>query len=163
MNNYIIREMNPDESEILKEMLYQAIFQPDETKLVSKAIIKQPELSIYIENWGKKDDICFVAVIDGKIIGAVWTRILSEEIKGFGNIDNEIPELSISLYKEYRNQGIGSDLMKHMLNKLKKCVYKQVSLSVQKENYAVKMYQKVGFKIFKETEEEYLMIHKLNS
>lgn len=163
MNNYIIREMNPNESEILKEMLYQAIFQPDETKLVSKAIIKQPELSIYIENWGKKDDICFVALVDDKIIGAVWTRIFLEEIKGFGNIDNETPELSISLYKEYRNQGIGTDLMIYILNKLKKCGYKQVSLSVQKENYAVKMYQNVGFKIFKETEEEYLMIHKLNS
>lgn len=81
--------MNVDESEILKDMLYEAIFQPDESKLVLKEIIKQPELSVYIDNWGQKDDLCFVAVINEKIIGAVWTRILDGEFKGFGNIDNK--------------------------------------------------------------------------
>lgn len=51
--------------------------------------------------------------------------------------------------------------MKCMLNSLKDRGYEQTSLAVQKENYAVKMYQTVGFKIVKESEEEYLMIHNL--
>ena len=52
-------------------------------------------------------------------------------------------------------------MMKKMINILKEKKYEKVSLSVQKNNYAVKLYKKLGFKIFKETEEEYIMIKKL--
>lgn len=51
--------------------------------------------------------------------------------------------------------------MKKMLAELKACGYKQASLAVQKQNYAVKMYQKVGFQIMDENEEEYIMVCQL--
>ncbi len=162
MNNYIIREIKSNEVGILKDMLYEAIYQPDETNLLPRDVIYQPELSIFIDNWGKADDLCFVAEINGKIIGAVWTRILNGVVKGFGNIDEKTPEFAIALYKEYRNKGIGTSLMRHMLYNLKARGYKQASLSVQKENYAVKMYKNIGFKIIEEREEEYLMIKNLS-
>ncbi|GHT75982.1 hypothetical protein AGMMS50262_12950 [Bacteroidia bacterium] len=38
--------------------------------------------------------------------------------------------------------------------------YKQISLSVDKANYAVKMYQKFGFEIVKENEKDYIMLLK---
>lgn len=161
MDNYLIREMKPNEVNILKDMLYEAIFQPDKTNLLPREVIEQPELSIYIDNWGQLDDVCLVAEVDGKIVGAVWTRILAGEIKGYGNIDDCTPEFAISLYKEYRNRGIGTDLMKLMLQRLKALGYKQASLSVQKENYAVKMYESVGFQIIAVLQEEYLMVHNL--
>ena len=56
-------------------------------------------------------------------------------------IDDTTPSLSISLLKEYRNLGIGTELMKQILLTLKEREYKQVSLSVQKINYAVSMYK----------------------
>lgn len=154
--------MKSNEVGILKDMLYEAIYQPDETNLLSRDVIYQPELSVFIDNWGKADDLCLVAEINGKIIGAVWTRILNGVVKGFGNIDEKTPEFAIALYKEYRNKGIGTSLMRHMLHNLKARGYKQASLSVQKENYAVKMYKNVGFKIIEEHEEEYLMIKNLS-
>ena len=95
-----------------------------------------------------------MAEVDGKIIGAVWVRIMND----YGHIDDETPSLAISLYKEYRGFGIGSVMMKEILALLKTHGYKQVSLSVQKTNYAAKMYLKVGFKIVRENEEEYIMI-----
>ena len=51
--------------------------------------------------------------------------------------------------------------MLEMVDYLKNKGYKQCSLAVQKANYAVKMYQRVGFEIIKEKEEEYLMVLKL--
>lgn len=48
-----------------------------------------------------------------------------------------------------------------MLTKLKLEGYKQASLSVQKMNYAVCMYRKIGFEIVDENDEEYIMICKL--
>lgn len=38
-------------------MLYEAIFQPDEDNLLPREVIKQPEIGIYIDNWGKP--VCF--------------------------------------------------------------------------------------------------------
>jgi acetyltransferase, GNAT family len=68
---------------------------------------------------------------------------------------------AISVLKEYRGLGIGSKLMKQILKALKEQGYKQVSLSVQKENYAVDMYKKVGFRILNENKEDYIMISTL--
>ena len=79
----------------------------------------------------------------------------------YGHVDDETPSLAISLYKEYRGLGIGTAMMKEILALLKSHGYKQVSLSVQKANYAAKMYQKIGFEIVRESEEEYIMVNYL--
>lgn len=102
----------------------------------------------------KKDDMGLVADIDTKVVGAVWVRIMND----YGHVNNRTPSFAISLYKEYRGLGIGTSLMKEMLCKLKQRGYKQASLAVQKENYAVKLYKKVGFEITDENQEEYIMI-----
>ena len=63
----------------------------------------------------------------------------------------------ISLYKEYRGRGIGTRMMREMLSLLKEKGFRKASLAVQKANYAVKMYQKVGFVTVDENDEEYIM------
>ncbi len=151
---YIIREMKHDEYQLLDDFLYEAIFQRDEKQLLPKKVIKEPSLKIYTENWGKDHDYCLFAELDKCVIGAVWVRI----IDGFGHIDGTVPEFAISLYKEYRGLGIGTELMKKMLQLLKEKGYKKTSLAVQKDNYALKLYQKVGFRIVGENEQEYIMI-----
>ena len=79
----------------------------------------------------------------------------------YGHVDDETPSFAISLFKEYRGQGIGTRLMLMMLDLLKEKGYKRASLAVQKANYAVRMYKKVGFEIVDENEEEYIMVCKL--
>lgn len=78
-----------------------------------------------------------------------------------GNVDDDTPSFAISLYKEYRGQGIGSQLMVKMLELLKWHGYERASLAVQKANYAVKMYENVGFKTVEENDEEYIMVCEL--
>ena len=158
---YVIREINENEISLLKDFCYEAIFQRDEHNLVSRDVLEQPELRIYYENFGRPDDLCLVCEVDGRPVGAVWTRILDGEVKGFGNIDSRTPEFGISLYKEYRNRGLGTRLMKAMLKLLREHGYQRVSLAVQKDNYAVNMYKKVGFFIEKELEQEFLMMCNL--
>ena len=112
----------------------------------------------YITDFGKKkDDIGLVAEVDKKVVGAVWVRIMDD----YGHIDNDTPSFAISLCKDYRGFGIGTDLMKEMLRILKDGGYKQASLAVQKANYAVRMYQKTGFEIVDENGEEYIMLCRL--
>ncbi len=155
--DYQIRKIRESEYSILSDFLYEAIFIPKGMEKPPRSIIEQSELQVYIADFGKADDWCLVAEMKGKIIGAVWVRIMND----YGHIDNETPSLAISLYNEYRHLGIGTALMKAILQLLKEKGYKQISLSVQKENYAVNMYRKIGFKIVSETDEEYIMLCEL--
>lgn len=156
--NYSIRELRQDENKVLDTFLYEAIFIPEGVSAPSKDIINQPELQVYVKDFGEnKGDLCLVVETNNEIVGAVWVRIMND----YGHIDDETPSFAISLLKEYRNYGIGTELMKQMLMKLKMQGYKQASLAVQKMNYAVSMYQKVGFEIVDENDEEYIMICRL--
>lgn len=155
---YVIREMSEKEYKLLNDFLYEAIFIPEGMKPPKRDIINEPELQVYIENFGsKKDDLCFVAEVEHKVVGAVWVR----EMHDYGHIGEGIPSFAISLYKEYRGHGIGTTLMERMLKELKTRGYKKASLSVQKMNYAARMYQKMGFEIIEENEEEYIMAYQL--
>lgn len=155
---YIIRKIENNEIYLLDDFLYEAIFIPDGVKAPPREIINQPDLQVYVENFGKRDyDICFVAQVGEKIVGAVWVRNMND----YGHIAQGIPSFAISLYKEYRNFGIGTALMEKMLKELRARGYKKASLAVQKANYAVKMYKKVGFEIYDENDEEYIMVCKL--
>ena len=152
---YTIRKMTVLVYPLLSDFLYEAIFIPDGIKPPPRDIIASPELQIYIERFGtSKDDFALVAEIERKIVGAVWVRIMND----YGHIDDETPSLAISLHKEYRGKGMGSNMMKEMLSLLKTHGYKRVSLSVQKANYASEMYRKIGFEIIKENGDEWIML-----
>ena len=160
MADYIIRELKPSEHPVLEDFLYEAIFQRDETKPAPRDIIKHPSLQVYIEDFGQKaHDYCLCAQVGEKIVGAVWVRV----INGFGRVDNETPEFAISLYKEYRGKGIGTAMMRAMLELLAGNGYEKTSLAVQKDNYALRMYEHVGFKIVTEKEEEFIMEYRFRS
>ena len=155
MEQTAIREIRSEEIPLLNDFLYEAIFIPEGVSAPPRSIIENENLQVYVRDFGTKaDDRCLVAEVDGKVIGAIWTRIMND----YGHIADGIPSLAISLYKDYRHQGIGTELLREMLQLLRLDGYPQVSLSVQKANYAFRMYLKAGFKVLKETEEEYLMV-----
>lgn len=155
---YTIRRIREEEYPVLEDFLYEAIFVPEGASALPRTIIEMPELQVYLTDFGKRPaDIGLVVEVDHKIAGAVWVRIMND----YGHVDEETPSFAISLYKEYRGFGIGTALMREMLRVLKEEGYKQASLAVQKENYAYRMYKKVGFEICDENEEEYIMVCKL--
>lgn len=155
--DYRIREIRQAEYPILDEFLYEAIFIPDGVEAPPKSIVGKPELQVYVSDFGKKDDCCLVAEVNGTIVGAVWTRIMND----YGHVDDTTPSFAIALYKDFRGQGIGTALMEEMLVLLRERGYKKASLSVQKDNYAYRLYLKVGFTVVEQNEEEYIMVHDL--
>jgi ribosomal protein S18 acetylase RimI-like enzyme len=155
---FVIRDMDKLEYRLLEKFLYEAIFVPEGAAPPPGDIIKNPDLQVYIDSFGDKEgDLAVVAEVDNKIVGAAWTRIMND----YGHIDDETPSIAISLYKEYRGHGIGTAMMKEILVRLKSRGYRKTSLSVQKANYAVRMYLKLGFEIVDENEEEYIMVCNL--
>lgn len=93
---YQIRKITVSEYPILADFLYEAIFIPKGMDKPPKSIIEQPELQIYIEDFGKADDLCLVAETKEKIVGAVWTRIMND----YGHIDDETPSFAISYIRD---------------------------------------------------------------
>lgn len=156
--DYTVRKITDKEYPMLEDFLYEAIFIPQGAEPPPRSIINNAGLQVYVKDFGKyPDDRCLVAEAGEKIIGAVWVRIMDD----YGHVDDKTPSLAISLYKDYRGHGIGTALMLKMLGILRESGYKKASLAVQKANYAVKMYRKVGFKIIGESDEEYIMVCNL--
>ncbi len=158
--NYRIREIYSHEIPLLEDFLYEAIFIPEDVTPPPKSIVKKDDLQVYIKDFGlSTDDKCLVAEANGKIVGAIWSRIMND----YGHISDDTPSLAISLYKEYRKKGIGTEMLHRMMELLKNEGYKNVSLSVHKDNYASRMYLKAGFSILRENDEEYIMVNNFNT
>ena len=154
----IIRKLGIEEISLLKDFLYEAIFIPEGVQPPARDIVERSELRVYYEGFGSGPaDHCLAAEVDGRVVGAVWTRIMND----YGHVGDGIPSFAISLLPEYRGQGIGTRLMREMLSLLKEKGYRQASLAVQKANYAVRMYKNVGFEIIDENQEEYIMACRL--
>ena len=157
-NDIMIRKLYPEEADLLRDFLYEAIFIPEGVEPPTRDIVERPELRIYYDDFGTGPaDHCLVAEAAGRVVGAAWVRIMND----YGHVDDETPSFAISLIPEYRGRGIGTRLMKEMLTMLKDCGFKQTSLAVQKANYAVRMYKEVGFKIIDENDEEFIMVCEL--
>ena len=154
----VFRGPRERETGLLKDFLYEAIFIPEGVEAPDRSITDLPELALYYEGFGQgRADHCIFAEVEGNVVGAVWSRIMPD----YGHVDDDTPSLAISLYKEYRGKGIGTELLRRMLFLLKEKGYRQVSLAVQKANYAVKMYRKAGFQTVDENDQEYIMVCRL--
>ena len=153
--NTIIRKIRPEEHNLLREFLYQAIYLPEGMEPPPRSIIDLPELQVYVTDFGTQPgDHCLVAEVERKVIGTAWCRIMED----YGHIDNDTPSLAISLLPEYRGQGTGTQLLNALLLLLRENGYQRASLSVQKENPALRLYQRAGFRILAEKGTEYLML-----
>jgi ribosomal protein S18 acetylase RimI-like enzyme len=162
MSKLEIRVIKKEEYPVLEDFLYNAIFLPPDAEPPHREIIFQPEIYVYVKEFGGKDDCGVVAEQDGQIIGAAWTRI----IPAYGHIDNETPELAISVLPDFRGSGTGSKMMQSLFDLLRERGYRQTSLSVQKDNPAVRFYERLGYEITGErldhaNHEDFLMMKYL--
>ena len=158
--NTIIREIRPEEYTLLREFLYQAIYLPKGVEPPPRSVVDRPELQVYIEGFGTcPGDHCLVAEVKGKVVGAAWCRIMED----YGHIDNDTPSLAISLLPEYRGKGIGTRLLNDLLLLLQENGYRRASLSAQKENPALHLYERAGFRILKAKDTEYLMLRDITN
>jgi ribosomal protein S18 acetylase RimI-like enzyme len=162
MQAHTIREITPADYPQLDDFLYHAIYIPEGENYPDREIIFQPEIYIYVKDYGGKDDNGVVAEINGQLVGAAWARI----IPAYGNIDDKTPELAISISPDYRGKGIGTDLMNSLFELLRKRGYVRTSLSVQQNNPAVRFYQRLGYEVTDEKtdhagHEDYIMVKYL--
>ena len=148
----------------LKEMLYEAVYwRPEQKRSLMEELFKIPEINKIFAGWGKLGDTAIIATMDKSPIGAVWYRFWTQQNSTFGFVDENTPELGIALKKEFRQKGIGTNLLIKLLNHAKNQNIKQISLSVEIENFSRKLYQKIGFQKVSEIDNSWTMLLDLKN
>jgi ribosomal protein S18 acetylase RimI-like enzyme len=151
--DYSIRWLTQEDEPFLWQMLYEAAHMAEEGESTVQAVVNHPLIAKYVKNWGRTNDLGFVAIElnDNQPIGAAWLRLFTGDDKGFGWIDDTIPELAIAVLPEYTNQGVGTQLLARLLSSAK-ASYRSVSLSVRSSNLALSLYERSGFKVIEGSE-----------
>jgi len=163
MEVIVYRKIKSDEIYFLREMLWEAIFLPAETKLkLTKALLDHPDISRYYSGWGRTGDAAIVAVEQksGTLAGCAWGRLFNADDKGYGYIDDETPELSIAVDPAFRNRGTGTKLLQELIDYYKKKGYSRLSLSVHTDNPGLRLYNRTGFMIYALREDSLIMQYK---
>ena len=162
--SHSIRRLSPSDQPFLWEMLYQSLHVPEGSPPFPRDITGQPEIAKYVDAWGRAGDLGVVAVEadSGEPIGAAWLRLLSGNERGYGYVDDETPELGMAVVPEYRGRGVGSDMLKHLLESAG-AVYRRVSLSVSADNPAARLYRREGFTQVCECGDSLTMVKRLRA
>ena len=137
-----IRLIEPRDYPLLEEFLYFAALLPQLGTPPPREDIYKPEIYVYIDGFGGKNDFGFVAEEEGQVIAAAWARLIVAD----GHVDGDTPELVVAVLPGHQGKGLGKMLITRLLGLLCERGYERVSLSVEKRNPAVRLYERLGFK-----------------
>lgn len=141
-----IRPIQESDESFLWDMLFEMIYLPEDVEK-SRDLLNYPDIYIYLDGFGQRNgDTGFVAEDENnQLIGAAWFRLFDAMNKGYGYINDQTPELCIAVIEKCRGNGIGTRLLKTLIEIAKWDGYASISLSVDSRNPANKLYQKMGF------------------
>lgn len=158
---YKIRSLTRADQGLLWELLYLSLFIPAGHAPFERDILAQPSISKYVRDWGRATDFGWVAVDENnQPLGAIWLRLLAGEAKGYGYVDDVTPELGMAVFPASRGRGIGTSLLTRLV-KTATASYAQISLSVARENPALRLYQRFAFEVVAEDTNSLTMLKKL--
>jgi ribosomal protein S18 acetylase RimI-like enzyme len=145
-----LRKINKGDEELIWKIVYITADMDKTGETIEKAK-KNADRRRYVCNWGGPLDYGIIAETrapETKLVGAAWMRLLTFENKGAGYVDDQTPELSIGLFKEYRNHGIGKQMMIKLIDDVRGKVEK-ICLSVRDYNAsAISLYKTLGFEMY---------------
>ena len=118
-------------------------------------------LARYVDNWGRPGDLAVIAHETGNRVGAAWLRLFRASEPGYAFVDEQTPELSISVVPSRRRHGVGQELLDALLEKARLEGHTQVSLSVEQDSPAVAFYERNGFTRAGESQGGIVMVRSL--
>ena len=132
-------------------MLYEAINWHDdgaEERPALEAVLGDARNARYINGWGHAGDVAFCALDRrDEPVGAAWLRRFSASEPGYGYVADDVPELAIAVYPEFRGQRVGSLLLGSLHARASRDGEAAVSLSVNRANPAKHLYARNGFEV----------------
>jgi ribosomal protein S18 acetylase RimI-like enzyme len=141
-----IREGTPLDGPFLEAMLYEAFFwrSGSERPLLSEMRCRA-EFSMLLAGWGRAGDRAQIAEYAGAAAGAAWFRLWTPDVHSYGFVDEQTPELGLAVVPDARGRGIGRALLRAAIAVAISAGFPGLSLSVDPENPARRLYESEGF------------------
>ncbi|MCP4141373.1 MAG: GNAT family N-acetyltransferase [Chloroflexi bacterium] len=155
-----LRFSHPADLPFMKAMLYEAVFWRDvENRPAYEEALALPDVHKALADWGKREgDTALIATINGTPVGAAWYRYWNEKDEIRGYMHNNVPVIVIGVHEDFRAKKIGRRLLSGLIEQAQKEGVPRISLMVSKDNYALRLYQQQGFKIYSEIEDSITMV-----
>jgi GNAT superfamily N-acetyltransferase len=148
--DYVIRQLTRQDEPILWEMLYYGLSSAEKSEPPSRDVVRRPEISRYVEGWGRIGDTGFVAH-DKKnqgLLGAAWLRQPSDK-------SDASPELALAVKPEHRKQGIGTALLTQLVRANPD--HSTISVSFVAGKPVLRLYERFGFKVIEQRPDAVVM------
>lgn len=141
-----LRRNDAGDLDVLRRMLYEAAFwRPSAPREPLGDALASPALRIYHQGWGRPGDRGCIAEVAGEPVGAAWYRRFDHDEHGYGFVAEAVPELTIGVAPDHRRQGLGRALLSALLVQARRDGVHRLSLSVEDDNPARRLYGSLGF------------------
>jgi ribosomal protein S18 acetylase RimI-like enzyme len=145
----VVRRGRAQDLRFLRDMLHHAYYWKERRPDTGPGPVQ-----LYVKGWGRPGDTAVVALLDGSPVGAAWFRLFPETAPGFGFVDGQTPELAVAVVPNARGKGVGSALLRSLLEQARVGGYGALSLSVDRHNEgAIALYEQFGFHQVDETDD----------
>ncbi|WP_262286138.1 GNAT family N-acetyltransferase [Micromonospora sp. MA102] len=162
MTDLGIRAATQADYDFLVDMLVEAMNWLPERNWSREQIMANPELAHYVAGWPRPNDFGLVAVDPAdRPIGAAWCRYLTAADPGYGYVGDDVPELTIGVVETWRGRGVGRALLRPVLDAARERGIRTVSLSVERANFAARLYAAEGFRTVESFEDADTMVAEI--
>ena len=156
----MIRPGGRHDQRFLRDMLHHAYYWRERTPAQDPL---EGSVQRYVMNFGRPGDAAVIAFDETGNVGAAWYRLFKATEPGYGFVDEQTPELSIAVVPSRRGKGFGDELLEALLEQARNDGFKQVSLSVEPDNPALRLYERHGFHKVGESGGSWTMVASLAS
>ena len=140
----IVRAATAADLPFLQAMLYEASTWRPEAQPPPETVLANPHVARYLSGWGRLGDHGVICE-DGRQLGAAWLRLFPADEPGYGFAGPDVPELTIGVEPASRGRGVGTRLLEALIEIASIGGYRAISLSVEPDNLARQLYERLGF------------------
>ena len=164
MNELRLRRAGPDDAGEIRWGLFEALaWNPERELPPPEVTLEHPEAARYHRDWGRRGDVGVIASVGEETVGVAYCRLFTTADHGHGYVDNETPELAVGVRDGWRGSGLGTRLMNELAAAAREQSYPRLSLSVDTDNPARRLYERLGYREHSSDEDGVRMVLDLGA
>jgi ribosomal protein S18 acetylase RimI-like enzyme len=142
-----LRDAGREDLEHIRWALYTALdWNPQRELRPFELTLEHPEAARYHRDWGRPGDLGVIAEVGEEVVGVAYCRLFTDADHGHGYVDEHTPELAVAVAESQRGAGIGTMLMDGLAAAALAAGFAQLSLSVDADNPARRLYERLGYR-----------------